>query len=121
MGANGTVGVKESSTPDHLVDNGVYTVAGQTVYRQRVEDPLVVGTPAYAAGSGATTVNVPAGGRLLGFSCYANGADITVSVQGGVAITVRNGASFSWPGRGNYVAPAIVFTGPADYFVEWVV
>lgn len=37
--ADGTVGVKQSTSPDRLVDNEVLSIGGQDVYRQRVQDP----------------------------------------------------------------------------------
>ncbi len=118
--ADGVVGVKQSADADRLIDNGVHVVDGQTVYRQRIEDPKTVGTPGYASGTGGGTVNVPTGARLLGFSFKAEGADATVTVAAGPSILIRDGDSFSWPGRGNYIAPQIVFSASANYFVEWV-
>lgn len=37
--ADGTVGVKQSTAPDRLIDNEALTIGAQTVYRQRVRDP----------------------------------------------------------------------------------
>lgn len=42
--SDGTVGVKQSTSPDRLIDNEVLTVAAQTVYRQRVQDPEAIAT-----------------------------------------------------------------------------
>jgi hypothetical protein len=37
--ADATVGVKQDTTPDRLIDNESLVIGGQTVYRQRVKDP----------------------------------------------------------------------------------
>lgn len=39
---DGVVGVKQSTTPDRLIDNEVLNIGGQDVYRQRVQDPEAI-------------------------------------------------------------------------------
>lgn len=40
--ADATVAVKQASSPDRLIDNESLDIGGQTVYRQRVQDPEVI-------------------------------------------------------------------------------
>ena len=42
--ADGTVGVRQATNPDRLIDNEVLSVGGQTVYRQRVQVPEAIQT-----------------------------------------------------------------------------
>lgn len=66
--ADATVGVKQSTSPDRLIDNrSVTNDAGDTVYRQRVEvaQPDVSVAVATVTASGNTTVITPAAGKRL--------------------------------------------------------
>ena len=74
----------------------------------------------YATGSGATTVQLPAGSTLSQFSALANGGAVTITVGTLPTINIPNGASFTEDALGRVIGPVdIVFTGPADYYVSW--
>lgn len=91
--ADGTVGVRQASAPDRLIDNETLTVDGQTVYRQRVRDPEVIallddvkaaveGTLA-ASISGTITLDAATLAALETVNAVVSGA---VTVSGPVAL-----------------------------------
>lgn len=86
----------------------------------------LLGTPGYESGTAGATVNVPARGAVLTVSGYANGADGTITIDGGDPITVRSGAGYDESFLGSLTAGAdgtmpIVFSASMDYYVSWVI
>lgn len=76
----------------------------------------------YASGTGATTVNVPAGKVIEKVSCAASQIqDITLTVgAGNPAVTVKAGMSFEDAFCGLGTGLAVTFAGGVDsYFVRW--
>ena len=79
------------------------------------------GAFAYDSGTGGGTVTVPADGAVLTITAHANGADGTFTIDGGAAITVRSGQSYSEPLDGKLLGEVdIVFSAALDYYVSWV-
>ncbi len=76
-------------------------------------------TFAYAAGTAAATVDVPAGARLK--SVRVVGA-ATVAIAGGATITVPASTTFAVDVVGDVAAGADVVIGgtPTSYFVAWM-
>lgn len=114
--ADGSVGVKQSTAPDRLIDNEQLTVGGQTVYRQRVTIGALAGTWAYYAGVSGTVV-VAAGRRVIGIAAHATTAG-SMTINGGDSIPIPAGTSIAFTPQGNLVAPTLVFTGTDSYAVE---
>lgn len=71
----------------------------------------------YAGVSG--TVQIAAGQRVLAITiCSVTASSFTIN--GGVSVTLPAGICFSVNPGGNLVAPMVVFTGTASYFIEVV-
>jgi hypothetical protein len=85
--------------------------------RGRVPDES--GTWAYSAGTSGT-VAVAANRRVIGIAAAAVSSGATVQINGGDTVPVPENMSIEVIPRGNLVAPTIVFTGTASYFVESV-
>lgn len=88
--ADGTVGVRQASSPDRLIDNETLVIGGDTVYRQRVQDPEVIalledvkaaveGTIS-AAVSGTVALDGPTLAALETINAVVSG---TIAVSGG--------------------------------------
>lgn len=76
-------------------------------------------TFAYAAGTAATTVDVPAGARVKAVRVVGAA---TVTIAGGATITVPVSTTFAVDVVGDVAAGADVVIGgtPASYFVSWM-
>jgi|SaaInlStandDraft_5_1057022.scaffolds.fasta_scaffold00033_59 hypothetical protein len=77
----------------------------------------------HASGTGGATVTVPAGATVQKITAFANGADGTITIDGGDPITVRTSGGFEDSPTG-LVSPVggaidIVFSASMDYFVSW--
>lgn len=81
------------------------------------------GTFAYAAGTAAATVDVPAGGRARFVTVLAGAGPATIVIAGGATITVPAGGSLDIPIVGDTAAGADVVIGGtvASYLVTWTV
>lgn len=88
-----------------------------------VDVTRVFGTYAYAAGTSATTVDVPAGGRVRHVSVIASAAAATITIAGGNTITVPAGAGFTEQIAGDAPLGGDVVIGgsPASYYVAWTI
>lgn len=80
------------------------------------------GTYAYATGTAAATVDVPAGARVKRVFVYAGASAATVAIAGGATITIPAGASFDEQIPGDATAGADVVIGGtvSSYYVSWV-
>lgn len=95
-----------------------------TAYTLPVEGAVTMGVPgafAYAAGTAATTVDVPAGARVRSVAVVAGASAATLMIAGGATITVPAGLSFTEQLIGDTALGADVVIGgtPASYFVAW--
>lgn len=79
--------------------------------------PDLVGVWSYYAGT-AGTVNVAAGGRVIGIAAHAGAIAGTVTIAGGSSIPVPANTSVAFSPQGNLVAPQIVLTNTDSYVVE---
>lgn len=78
------------------------------------------GAWAYLAGVQGSA-NVPPGGRVLQITAAAPRLlEATFTVNGGATVTIPAGQALTIEPRGNLVGAALVFTGTASYFVEYV-
>jgi hypothetical protein len=86
-----------------------------------LETLLAHGTFAYATGTTAATVDVPAGARARLVSVIAGGGAATIAIAGGAAISVPAGAALDVPITGDVATGADVVIGgtPASYVVTW--
>ena len=100
------------------------TLAGLLAAVDGLEGLLAHGAYAYAAGTAAGTVDVPAGARVRRVSVIA-GASVaaTITVAGGATITVPAGASFDEQLIGDVALGGDVVIGGTvqSYFVSWTV
>lgn len=82
-----------------------------------------VGTYGYAAGTSATTVDVPAGARAKRVSVLAgSGGSATVTIAGGNTITIPASGSFDEqiPGLATAGGDVVIGGTVASYYVSWV-
>lgn len=105
--------------------NGAATAANQTTGNTSLASldgkiPDELGTWGYNAGTSGTLA-VAANKRVLQITAAAPPlASATLTINSGQTITVPAGASLTISPKANLVAPSIVFTGTASYFVEFV-
>jgi hypothetical protein len=105
--------------------NGAATSANQTTGNTSLSSldgkiPDESGSWGYNSGTSGT-LNVAANKRILQITAAAQsltGASMTVN--GGQTITIPAGSSVTITPKANLVAPTIVFTSTASYFVEFV-
>jgi len=109
------------SWPERLVQIFERVSPADSDYLAVTDGKMSGETWAYLAGTSGT-VNVPAGGRVLQITAMAptGGGPCAIAINGGTTIPVPLGASLTIQPRGNLVAPSIVFTATAAYFVEYV-
>lgn len=85
---------------------------------------LAHGTFGYAAGTTATTVDVPSGARVKRVSVIpaSSGGAATVTIAGGSTITIPAGSGFDEQIAGDVTAGGDVVIGGnvASYYVSWV-
>lgn len=80
----------------------------------------VPGTYGYRAGTGSATIVVPAGGKVIGLTFLApSGGAATLTINGGDTVTAPAGAQAGSGVEGQLIAPTLVFTGTASFWVEW--
>lgn len=86
--SDGYVGVRQAASPDRLIDNEILTIAGETVYRQRVQDPeaLVLLAAVQAAIEGTIAVSV-SGEVSLSAATLAALETINAVVTGAVTVS----------------------------------
>lgn len=86
-----------------------------------VSTAVAHGTYGYAAGTSAATVDVPAGARVKRVSVLAGQGTATITIAGGVTITVPTGAAFdeTIPGDATLGADVVVGGTVAAYYVAW--
>lgn len=87
-----------------------------------VFEPRYGGTYAYAAGTSAATVNVPANGRVQQvYAVSGSGGASTITIAGGDTITVPASTAFSTQITCDTDNQDVVFAGAnlASYFVSW--
>ena len=77
------------------------------------------GTWDYVSGTGGGTVAIT--GRVVGTSFHANGADGTVTIDGGDTVTIRSGAVLNLNPRGLLEDPSFVMSATIDYLIEFVI
>jgi hypothetical protein len=105
--------------------NGAATAANQTTTNNSLSSidgklPDVSGTWGYLAGTSGT-VSVAANKRILQITAAAQPLlAASMTINGGQTITIPAGASVTITPKANLVAPTIVFTSTATYFVEFV-
>lgn len=105
--------------------NGAATAANQTTGNASLASldgklPDESGTWGYNAGTSGT-LTVAANKRVLQITVAAPSlASATITINAGQTITVPAGASLTISPKANLVAPSLVFTGTASYFVEFV-
>jgi hypothetical protein len=116
--ADGVVTLKDANGNLVLLDNEQLTVGGNTVERQRVTIGALAGTWDYRAGASGT-VNVPAGGRVLGIAAHSAGGG-SMTINGGASIPIPANVGIAFTPQGNLVAPTLVFTSTDSYAVEFV-
>jgi hypothetical protein len=84
---------------------------------------LAHGTYAYAAGTAASTIDVPAGGRVKRVSVIAGAsASATVTIAGGATITIPAGGSFDEqiPGDATTGGDVVIGGTVQAFYVAWV-
>lgn len=104
---------------------GAATAANQTTANASLSSldakmPDESGAWGYNAGT-TGTLNVAANKRILAISATApalTGGSMTIN--GGQTITIPAGTSITITPKANLVAPTVVFTGTASYFVEFI-
>lgn len=77
------------------------------------------GTWSYLAGVSGT-VNVPAGGRLLGVTATGGTSAASMTINGGATITIPANQAIDFSPRAQLVAPSFVFTSTVSYVVEYL-
>lgn len=85
---------------------------------------LAHGVFAYAAGTAAGTVDVPAGARVKRVSVLAgSGGTATITIAGGATITIPAGGSFDEqvPGDATLGGDIVIGGTVSSYYVAWVV
>lgn len=82
-------------------------------------DANQTGAWAYSAGVSGT-VAIAAGRKVLQITATAGLTAASLTINGGASITIPIGKSLCIEPKGNLVAPTIVFTSTAAYFVESV-
>jgi hypothetical protein len=117
--AGSRVGYIQPALPTAWLATEEQNESGVDVHYQKVI-VFSPGTWDYRAGVSGT-VNVPAGARLLSFTCVAgSGGAGSVSINGGNSIPVPAGSPFSLAPDAEVIAPTIVFTGTDSYVVQFV-
>lgn len=105
--------------------NGAATAANQTAGNASLASldgklPDLSGTWGYDAGvSGSVTIG--AGKRVCQITAVAGALGATVTINGGSTVTIPALTSLTIEPRANLIAPSLVFTGTAAYFVEHVI
>jgi hypothetical protein len=99
---------------------GNQTTSNNTLASIDNKTPDESGTWGYNAGTSGT-LNVAANKRVLQITAAAQPlTGATMTVNGGQTITIPAGSSVTITPKANLVAPTIVFTSTASYFVEFV-
>lgn len=104
---------------------GAATSADQTAGNNSLasldgKTPDESGAWGYNAGT-TGTLNVAANKRILAISATSPAlVGSTMTINGGQTITIPAGTSITIAPKANLVAPTIVFTGTASYFVEFI-
>lgn len=111
--------ISDPETPDGRV-RVLTDVPGQT------EKGLVVrtvnrqeGAWNYAAGIQGTPT-LPEGARIIQIALAAGLTPASMTINGGDSITVPANQALTIEPKGNLVAPTLIFTSTASYFVEFV-
>lgn len=107
------------------VADDLTTVAGKDFATQTtlagIATALAHGTYAYAAGTAATTVDIPSGARARRVTVRAGGIPATVTIAGGATITVLAGDAFDEqiPGDATLGGDVVIGGGVTSYYVAW--
>lgn len=104
--------------------NGAATAANQDVGNtslSSIDDKLpdLSGTWGYDSGTSGS-VTIGASKRVCQITCVAEASGATVTINGGSTVTIPALTSLTIEPRANLIAPSLVFTGTAAYFVEHV-